>query len=183
MGIVQAYLSESDGALFLNESEYKDHLHKLAVKKAAVTRQNNRDAKREALITKIAEESTTFDEIAAALKENWLIIRSNTGRSRSKIVEISFHHMQWSNCVSNSHACPKGGVRNWGNDPNLPKGYPGWKGTMLHQVKNDGSLFEQPFDGTGIHIGSGGSGSYGVTLFASDFPGVSKVQIWDMLKV
>ena len=84
--------------------------------------------------------------------------------------------------ASNSHSCPRGGVMNWcgHGDPN-PRGYPGWTGSLSgkldvtdRQETPSWSEFFKMFD---VHTGSGSGGrnfNYGVTVFASDWPGVAE---------
>jgi hypothetical protein len=99
----------------------------------------------------------------------------------SKITSLNMR-CNFSEVASNSHCCPRGGVMNWCgmNDP-APRGYPGWSGSLNgklditeRQESPSWSEFFKLFD---IHTGTGSGGSsfqYGVTVFATDWPGIAE---------
>lgn len=80
--------------------------------------------------------------------------------------------------ASNTHCHPRNGITNWWCNDDKPLGYPGWIGglTGTLDVLNprgspDWSAFFEMID---IHTGSGNGGNtfrYGMTVFASDWPG------------
>lgn len=86
--------------------------------------------------------------------------------------------------ISNSHNCPRGGVTNWcARDPNLPKGYPGFKtrvtGKLIRPKGKHGTYpYSEALHIVGIHTGTGGGGnsdfSYSGELFLDDWPGLKE---------
>ena len=115
--------------------------------------------------------------------------------------------------VSNTHHCPLDGKTNWGgNEPNLPRSYPGWFGRVWVRYSSDAS--SDPFPATRTHTGTGGGGSYDgpwkrissaqynkyghkrtknmypspciyswdYRFFDSDWPNLNKGRIFDILK-
>lgn len=134
----------------------------------------------------------------------------NLGKSRNNVIfpvpeilEFTKFSLDWSDRVSNTHACPRDGVLNWGGDVKLPdgtpapRGYPGWQGRVEWLVRwpaewqgwyPGGDIF----DGIRcrIHTGTGGGGGmrhskkyqcdvqsfgYDVKIFAADWPGPARV--------
>ena len=108
-------------------------------------------------------------------------------------VKITLLELNYSPSVSNTHACPRNGVTNWGGDTKLkdgtpaPRGYPGWSGRIEFEVSHkDVRWGSDVFKNTGIHTGTGGSvggGIYGydVKFFASDWPGLQALRAWSAL--
>lgn len=126
-----------------------------------------------------------FDGVIQNGRDKWSDRRSHL---REKFwIKITYLDVHWSECVSNSHNRPRGSVTNWGGDPNLPRGYPGWTGRIEFQVSHDlwfGSDIMKPI---GVHTGSGGgveSTRYGydVKFFASDWPGLEKNRLFEIIK-
>jgi hypothetical protein len=102
-------------------------------------------------------------------------------------VRITLLELAYSDSVSNSHSCPRGGVTCWSSHEALdgrPRGYPGWSGRIEFEVSHKNNQWgSDVFLGTGIHTGSGGStggGIYGydVKFFESDWPGLQKMRAW-----
>lgn len=106
---------------------------------------------------------------------------------KTKLTNFSLD-VSYQDMASNTHACPRNGVKNWGCEKTIPCGYPGFTGTIKYTVKNNpednkdlGHLWSRINDAlgyVGIHTGSGGGRSngyeYSVTLFISDFEGLRK---------
>lgn len=101
-------------------------------------------------------------------------------------VRITYLDLLWTDSASNSHACPRGGVTNWGGrrvdrDGNpAPRGYPGWTGRIEYQLSHSLGFGSDIMRGLGIHTGSGGGTKdnrhgYGVTFFESDWPGLARI--------
>lgn len=104
------------------------------------------------------------------------------------LVEFTEFNFTWSPLVSNTHDCPVGGVNNWYRKSDLPSGYPGWFGSIAWKVKcppewSSVYIGSDLFDGTLIHKGSGGGGSYDektgcqkfsytCRIYAHDWPGL-----------
>lgn len=67
------------------------------------------------------------------------------------------------NSVSNIHEAPQQGVRNFTQHPDLPTGYPGFRGRVWIRYADDRPKHlpgSQPFRGTLTYTGTGGTGSY-----------------------
>jgi hypothetical protein len=84
---------------------------------------------------------------------------------------------------SNSHNCPRSGLKNWGGDvPGAPRSYPGYHGRVSWNMpepycKGDDYRdyrVNEALGRIGIHTGTGGAGSgnagYDVNVFLDDFP-------------
>jgi len=98
-------------------------------------------------------------------------------------VTITYLQLTWSNSVSNSMACPVGGVTCRSSHEakdGRPKGYPGWSGRIgytLSHTKGFGSGSDC-WSGTRIHTGVGGGDPIhqrrlDVKMFAQDWPNLS----------
>lgn len=102
-------------------------------------------------------------------------------------IKIVCLDLQWSQCVSNSHSCPRNGVQNWSRHTDIPRGYPGWSGWFEFQTSHDlpgftSDLFKQ----TGIHLGCGGGrekNRYGceVRFYDSDWLALDKQSVFAIL--
>lgn len=132
-----------------------------------------------------------FDGVIQNGRDKWGERRSHL---RDKFwIKITYLDVSWSDNVSNSHSCPRGGVTNWGGkgllpggDP-APRGYPGWGGRIEFQVSHDLGFGSDILKPLGIHTGTGGgttSNRYGydVKFFASDWPGLEKIGVFDIIK-
>jgi uncharacterized C2H2 Zn-finger protein len=108
-------------------------------------------------------------------------------------IKLTYLNVRWSGDVSNSHSCPRIGVTNWGGRDTLkdgspaPRGYPGWEGRIEFQLSHDLGFGSDVFRNVGIHTGSGGGQrdnryGYDVKFFASDWPGLEKNRIFEILK-
>jgi len=214
------------GKLFEEEKKYKTHLNRLARERREQRKiQISKDLAKawwlqvqdtEMDISELPEfimvnQSRFWAEAARTEPWDW----NNIGRTRKgvampvpKLVWFNVFDLEWSGRVSNSHACPRGGVMNWGGREKLtdgspaPHGYPGWTGRMEWRIE-----WPQEWDGwypgsnlfkgqhVCIHSGSGGGGTwkmgyqtfgYDIKIFAADWPGMArwreKQQIWDILK-
>lgn len=100
-------------------------------------------------------------------------------------VKITYLDLTWSNSVSNTHDCPRGGVTNWGgrefwpDKTPKPRGYPGWHGRIEYQMSHDIGFGSDVMKGLGIHTGTGGGTGnniygYDVRFFDSDWPGIAE---------
>jgi hypothetical protein len=96
----------------------------------------------------------------------------------------------YQDCVSNSHGCPLDGIENWHAKPELPKGYPGFRGRINfifekkehYEIFYKGRIFEHHTYGqstsnpklVGFFTGCGGGNGlilgYDFYFFLSDFP-------------
>jgi hypothetical protein len=102
-------------------------------------------------------------------------------------VKITYLDVTYSDRVSNSHNCPRDGVTNWDRNNHKPMDYPGWHGRIEFKCSHDvPSFFSDMWEGTGIHIGTGGGiknnrYGYSVSMFSSDWPGLRNTLIADKL--
>ena len=109
-------------------------------------------------------------------------------------IKITYLKLVYSKNASNSHDCPRDGVRNWGGrgkdregNP-LPTGYPGWIGNIEYQTSHDvGFSCSRVLELLGIYTGSGGGitqnrNGYSLTMFESDWPGLAEANTMARLK-
>lgn len=129
-----------------------------------------------------------FDRLIDNGREGWRNRREHI-RDDFKI-EITMLELRWNDLVSNSHHCPRGGVKCWSSSEakdGRPRGYPGWQGRIEYKLSNPMGFASDVFRDLGINTGSGGGigngeSGYDVKLFASDWPGLEKARIFDILK-
>ena len=202
MSIIQAYKSDSDGKLFEDKSKYISHLKKLASVRRAKKQQQKVESEREKFLD-IMGQVQSIEDLEKFIKDNWKWFwinasKHNSWRGKNSIhfheyVQVYFSNLVWTEKVSNSHSCPRGGVQNFDtrseHNKDKPTGYPGWSGTVKIKVrppmtKHGGKLYmldgwgSYYFADTIINTGSGGGGggkdcreySYEVRLYAVDFP-------------
>lgn len=119
-----------------------------------------------------------FDRVIQKGRAGW---RDRREHLRDKFwIKITYLDVHWSDSVSNSHSCPRGGVTCWSSreaEDGRPRGYPGWTGRIEFQLSHgyESGFGSDTFRDTGIHTGTGGgiSGNrygYDVKFFASDWP-------------
>lgn len=95
-------------------------------------------------------------------------------------IRITYLNIRHSDCLSNSHSCPRGGVTNWSKVSGRPTGYPGWGGRIEYQFSHDLPGFSSDImHSTGIHTGTGGGTrdnrfGYDVRLFDADWPMIAE---------
>ena len=119
----------------------------------------------------------TYNAIYAKEKSSW-------HRKFPKGAKITALNMRcnFSPLASNSHCHPRGGVSNWcGHGDPAPRGYPGWTGSLSGKLslgpRQDSPSWSEFFEMFDVHTGSGSGGAnfqYGVTVFASDWPGIAE---------
>jgi hypothetical protein len=204
---VTAWQCPHTDKLFASKSLYQRHLARLA-----------RDRREQRKLQKIAEErvekATAFRAglqriadiekyVLANEKLLWNLARTSNasfGNYNWKKMPTDWHpkiqricfDLRYSSMVSNTHACPLNGVTNWGGrQAKLPRGYPGYMGSVVWWCRLDrkdvdtcvaGDLFDERL--SGIYTGTGGGGSldklglvkyrYGVEIFLDDWPGLAK---------
>lgn len=129
-----------------------------------------------------------FDRVVQRGRDGW---RDRREHFRDKFwIKITYLDVHWSESVSNSHSCPRGGVKCWSSHEakdGRPSGYPGWQGRIEFQLSHDLGFGSDVFRGVGIHTGTGGGISenrygYDVKFFASDWPGLEKHRVFEILK-
>jgi hypothetical protein len=214
MSQVLVWKSDADGKLFEDKTKYTKHLRVLANERAQTRRIAKMNADREAFIVRMGATVKSFDELKQFIHDNWDWFYANgladalwkcdkKPKIKHKLVSISFDDMRWSDSVSNTHSCPRNGVTNWAQhrpeNAHLPKGYPGWRGTIRFTVDAGMSAHKKnPYklDGWGssyfkstiVNTGGGSSGTnaqYEVRLYAADFPAMAlareRAQTWNVL--
>jgi hypothetical protein len=174
--------------LFLHESDYRTHLNKLARKRIQERREAAIRAAFDQTIRDFQMSCFSFSDIWRWVEQNSHVIYSRKPKDeRPRIVRIEFDDMRWSPSCSNTHNAPHGKPTNWHCEPNIPRGYPGWKGRVRYLIeKNVNGFHSEPLKRIGIHTGSGGSGnglnySYEVTIFAEEFENIAFKQRMDGL--
>lgn len=178
MSIIQAYKSDEDGKIFESKEAYQRHLRTLSAARRRERKRADRENLRLVVEEKMRTECGSFTDLADFILKHWGELRRDT----SVLQALGFSEMRWSESVSNTHDCPRGGVTNWWSKEDLPTGYPGWKGRIY--LRQDGATFSTAFqklDYLNIYTGSGGGGHYEVRLFAADFPGLTKDIMWKKL--
>lgn len=102
-------------------------------------------------------------------------------------IKIRYLKVNQYDSVSNSHSCPRDGIRNWGRDSDLPSGYPGWSGVIDFEISESLPAFGSDlFKHTGIHLGTGGGRgkraySYEVRFYDSDWREFDKQRVLAIL--
>lgn len=207
MAVITAFKCLSSGKIFETEKEYKKH-RRAAAKEAKRKRIEIQTARRyDGWLKEFCSEFRPVDEMIGALKHHqnivWAHLQTKTphyrkGGSIPEILSFSVERMTWSECVSNSHSCPRGGSRNWGGmTEGAPRGYPGWKCRLSWKVRvqvKDSDYYRgsQFFEHFPVNTGTGGGGNgkkdctdpkyliqeyaYDAEIFAHDWPGPYKAQ-------
>ena len=211
--IVTAFRCPWTSKIFANKKSYVKHLRELR------TDRIHRNI-RARIRNKIFEELINQDSFEKVIE--WIethpeiffdraIERGRVGWSdrrehlREKFwIKITFLDVGWSDSVSNSHSCPRGGVTCWSSQEardGRPRGYPGWHGRVdwlvewpreLDSIYLGSDLFSRGTFRSGrqrAHTGSGGGGGghmnrefntwcqrpgYSFSIFASDWPGMAR---------
>jgi uncharacterized C2H2 Zn-finger protein len=129
-----------------------------------------------------------FDRLVQYGRAGW---RDRREHLRDKFwIKMTFLNVSWNESVSNSHSCPRGGVKCWSSQEakdGRPRSYPGWQGYIEFQLSHDLGFGSDVFRNVGIHTGTGGGTSdnrygYDVKFFASDWPGLEKNRVFEILK-
>lgn len=225
MSIITAYKSDTDGKIFEDKSKYQAHLRTLARHRNAQKKLQIAEAVKDAAWAELYEREQSIDdwmqmvidnqhlfwaEAAAGDPHDWDCIGKKSGRGKNavivpkpRVLKIT-HQLRWNNMVSNSHACPVGGVTCWSSreaQDGRPQGYPGWQGSIewlvewpqeLDSIYLSSDLFSCGTFRSGrqrAHTGSGsGAGGhfnrefntwcqrpgYSFSIFASDWPGMAR---------
>ena len=196
MAKITVWKCDTTGGIFEDYTKYRKHLRAMVELRRVERARAQAQATWDSFIAGLAERVSTFDELAAEIRANWdqfhynAVRRDVKAREPVELVSLKFGNMRWSELCSNSHSAPLNGERNWWRNPELTTGYPGWTGEIYFEVREikkgkrvistcQGSSY---FDNSRINTGSGGGtldngiakSNYGVTLYASDWPGLTK---------
>ena len=191
------------GKLFEDQKDYKNHLCKLARERRALKKQayikdtffDWLDDQRTNVVLNVndipqwlLDNQQYIMDATNAIPGNWKHFNEQF-RDGDLFTHIRFDRTpKWDDSISNTHCCPKGGVRNWAQRSNrekglnLPEGYPGWA-SFIHGTleRNKKYMSEYPYSAlfniVGIHTGGGGGGNdnfgYSVLIFAQEWPGAA----------
>ena len=184
--------------LYETRSGYRRHLLKLRKERNAERSiwLTQREARNKALAA--LGKVTTISELKKVVMEQYTnMMVASWGTDTKKIivarkirmVDFDLTKLRYEERASNTHACPRSGVTNWGcTDEDGPRGYPGFTGRINYAL-----VVPKGFDGWfadfsdtlkqfGVHTGSGGAGnigpkgsdmySYDVRVFVDDFSGL-----------
>jgi hypothetical protein len=225
MSQVLVWKSDVDGKLFEDKLKYQSHLRKLARHRNAQRKLQIAESAKDAAWAELYEREQSIDDWCQMVIDNqhlfwaeaalgdpydWQNVGKKIRRGKNattmpapRLLKIT-HSLRWNDCVSNSHACPVGGVTCWSSHEakdGRPRGYPGWHGRIDWLV-----AWPRDFDGFYLgsdlfsrgsfqsgrqraHTGSGGGGSghfnkefdtwcqrpgYDFSIFASDWPGLTR---------
>lgn len=187
---VDAWLCTRTNHLFRTEREYKSHMRSMA-------RDSLQRKKAKQYIEQHVKMIQELPDIVDIVRElprilvSYLTVAKGFKFEESPEELFTFNlELQFSDSVSNTHSCPRGGVTNWGgNKKDAPRGYPGWKGRIQYRthksfckVSNDyrkGIRSTDLLKLFGIHTGAGSGNKaedgamvhgYQVELFGTDFP-------------
>jgi hypothetical protein len=188
MPIVSAWKCPRTSKLFEEKSKYVGHLKVLAKKSLADQRNQKRLAAKELFFKNMRDTCRDASDIEKFVIDNWEAFVHNgadgdpwRGKKAYKIPKILWFNLslgKYQFC-SNTHSCPIGGVQNFCQTNDKPKGYWGWQGTFSWIIDCDTPCFpSHVFDNTGINPGGGsgadlkGKRTYGgdLKLFADDWP-------------
>lgn len=196
--VAKAYQCPWTDKVFATKAAYRKHLSELRENRMHKrARENIRNRKLDDLINQ-----TSFEDIVNWIETNpefffdgaikfghsgWATRRAHL--REDFWIKITYLDLRWSDSVSNSHSCPRGGVTCWSSHEakdGRPRGYPGWHGRIEFQISHDLGFGSDVFRSTGIHTGTGGGGGnncfgFDVKFFASDWPGVRGVAIGNKL--
>jgi hypothetical protein len=178
--------------VFIDFSEYQKHLKKLARERRADRILQKKAEARLAIFAEMRETCSTAEEIQKFFVEHaelfWINAAEYAGRTwgekAKKLPEgfacksVSFSG-SFNELVSNTHSCPKNGVQNWHYKDDLPRGYPGFQGTIRFSFTHETPGFcSGMFEDTGIITGSGGGGAmnarYELKLYLDDWPALKR---------
>lgn len=196
--VAKAYQCPWTDKVFATKAAYRKHLSELRENRMHKrARENIRNRKLDDLINQ-----TSFEDIVNWIETNpefffdGVIKYGHSGWATRRAhlredfwIKITYLDLRWSDSVSNSHSCPRGGVTCWSSHEakdGRPRGYPGWHGRIEFQISHDLGFGSDVFRSTGIHTGTGGGGGnncfgFDVKFFASDWPGVRGVAIGNKL--
>lgn len=199
---ITAWKCEKTGKIFEHKVKYQSHLKALAALRRSEAKHKAFEAARMQVFTDMRNTVRSKAEFIAFIEQNWIHFCMNAkvndvGRDRFNKKKPVVHpplkffkvtRWGWSDCVSNSHRCPIGGVTNWGGGEKMPdgspkpNGYPGWKVQIEYQVVGQDDTYSYPYgsqawDKTCINTGTGGYANnyyYGCELFAADWPAMAE---------
>lgn len=190
----QAYQCKWTGKLYATKRNYVNHLKKLRKERM---NQNARIQMRQRLIQDLNRQ-LDIDSIV-----NWIETHPDFFLTNSLsrcgysdylknllgdfyITDVNLD-IQYKSKIPNTHCSPRHGITNFSRQSDLPMNYPGWYGRFGFKISHNLPTFGSDlFSGTGIHLGTGGSGgdnkySYDVKLFQDDWEGLKSTHVYNTL--
>jgi hypothetical protein len=193
--VAKAYQCPWTSKVFATKAAYSKHLSELREDRMhRRARQNIRNRKLDDLINQPSFQDIVnwietnpeffFDGLIKAGHSGWAHRRAHL--REAFWIKITNLKLRWNESVSNSHSCPRDGVRNWDRNIAKPMGYPGWEGRIEFKLSHNFGFGSDVLNNTGIHTGSGGGGTnnhfgYEVRFFVSDWPGLRSAAIANKL--
>ena len=209
---IEAWKCPHTGKLFEQHSKYKSHLAGLSRQRnIAKRRQQHLDAVDAVILgEQYCQNAQELCEYIIANSEAYLakgMLVSRNGDELRTAIELGYdiewpkltgmklHQTRWNDCQSNSHSSPRGKPQNFRSDPDVPKGYPGWRGNLRVWHDKDAKVvitdkkgkkfrYRIPYfsdcvkNACGIYTGTGGGLDDGYycdfTMFAEDYPEIEK---------
>jgi hypothetical protein len=129
----------------------------------------------------------------------WFLVKQKRKYSTKKFnwqeladfkIHVTSLKVSYEDEISNSHSCPRNGLTNWHSKPNLPRGYPGWRGDIEFEILPQSSSEDidayHILNDAGIYLGTGGSTNglyhrYDVKFFEDDWPGLMNYRVFNSL--
>jgi hypothetical protein len=194
---ITAYKCPFTNKLFDTRRKYRNHLLKLrkqkaeqrARRKVARIAKQIRDEKLERIHSALAGVRTIKELEQAFIDLYGEMMEYHAKRKGYRMVAFDLFSIRYSNRVSNTHSCPRGGVQNFSCDDDKPRGYPGFTGRIEYTViePKHTDPFWHVSDAVsyfGVKTGTGGGRGdcpetggkryyYDVKIFLDDFPGLA----------
>lgn len=179
------------GKIVQGKSAYMDYLKATATDNRRTKARNRLAENHVSWFANARETLYTPEDIAEFVVDNYERLvaayvatcpRFGGEESLPVVTSVKFPKLKWKQSVSNSHSCPRDGVKNWHGVDDKPRGYPGYYGSIEFDTGRGTSMDSDFFGFLGINTGSGGGGAcadghreyrYGVSLFASDWEGLA----------
>ena len=210
---IEARQCRFTGEIFTSERKFATHLRKLRKEYRGKREQVRFRRDRDDFFAGMRATCASPQDIEQFIIDNWPHFMRNAWANcwhRSdkpptrlpKLISIGIS-FTWSDSVSCSHRAPLTnrwkGLTNWGGDSKdpagmgvlLPRGYPGWRGTIKWEIdkKTDrghgGQSGSEMLEHTGLQTGSGSGGTrhhYQLEMFADDWPALYNAHIRELVK-
>lgn len=213
MSQILAWRSDADGKLFEDKAKYIKHLKKLARERITTKKIVKSENLWYDFNTSMGQVSN-ISELEQFISDNWdqffingiknNMWRSDYSPTKHELVSVKFWNIGWNEYASNSHRCPRNGVRNFMREHDKPTSYPGWECRIQFEVMTEQYTHRKKqyhrqgygsdyFANSVVSIGGGGGGTsngvqkyqYDCVLWADDFPVMYqnhlKSKVWNHL--
>lgn len=199
---ISAYKSKFDDKIFLlsQKKDYIKHLKKIRKELKAERSKKRLNSDFEAWFEKEKETIFTIAELSIWIVNNFpkmidyhnaMVDKNSFEQTRKINSAVTLDGLEintiYSPSVSNTHSSPKGLPPNFLCKTDKPRGYPGFKGRISGSFGNEYCYgISELFKAFDIHTGTGGSRGPGfefeVTIWLSDWPGLSETVLFDTIK-